>query len=296
MKELLTVITPTYNRGNLLENCYNSLKNQVDLNFEWLIIDDGSTDNTKDVVDKFISENIVPIRYIYKKNGGKHTALNIGFKEAKGELSLILDSDDTLTKDAVRSIWEVWDKSKNINDISSIVFLRRYKNGEIIGDNFKEDMKVTNHIDIAFNNRVRGDKCEVYVTDILKQYQYPIFENEKFMSESVVWTQIGRKYRLICVNKPIYITEYLPGGLTKSGRKLRINCPLGGMLFAKECIKDDIILKYRIKNAILYVCYGFFAKKKLSYMVNESGSKVLVFFMIPLGYTLYKYWNYKYKV
>ena len=223
MKELLTVITPTYNRGNLLENCYNSLKNQVDLNFEWLIIDDGSTDNTKDVVDKFISENIVPIRYIYKKNGGKHTALNIGFKEAKGELSLILDSDDTLTKDAVRSIWEVWDKSKNINDISSIVFLRRYKNGEIIGDNFKEDMKVTNHIDIAFNNRVRGDQCEVYVTDILKQYQYPIFENEKFMSESVVWTQIGRKYRLICVNKPIYITEYLPGGLTKSGRKLRIN-------------------------------------------------------------------------
>lgn len=295
MKNFITIITPTYNRGNLLRNCYKSLISQTDTEIEWLIIDDGSIDNTKKIVNEFISENIINIRYVYKENGGKHTALNIAFKEASGYLSLILDSDDILTSNAVETIKMYWNKYKHISDLSSLVFLRKYSDGKIIGQKFSENYKITNHIDIAVNNKVFGDKCEVYLTKILNEYQYPVYKDEKFMSESVVWMKIGRKYKLVCINEAIYQTEYLEGGLTKSGRTLRIKCPQGGIEDAKERMKSDCILKQRIKGAILCNCYSLFAQKSMREIIRNSEYKILSVLNLPTGYLLYKYWQFKYE-
>lgn len=292
---LLTILTPTYNRANLLKRCYNSLKEQTNKNFEWLVIDDGSIDDTKVIVEGFIAEDIIPIRYVYKKNGGKHTALNIGFKKAKGELTIIVDSDDSLTFDAVETIDNLWKQYRENKEISSIVFLRKYSNGQIIGDKFPQDNFISNHIECRINLGIDGDKSEVYVTRILKEYQFPVFEGEKFLSEGIVWTQIGRAYKAVYINKSIYVTEYLNDGLTKSGRGLRIKCPLGGMLNSKDYLQKDIRLYVRIKQMILYQCYGLFAKKNLHEMIKNCGYKILFIVCIPGGYSLYKYWKYKYE-
>lgn len=291
---LLTILTPTYNRSNLLKRCYNSLKEQTNKNFEWLVIDDGSTDDTKTIIEGFIEEDILPIRYIYKENGGKHTALNVGFKKAKGELTIIVDSDDSLTFDAVETIDNLWKQYRENKEISSIVFLRKYSNGKIIGDKFPQDNFISNHIECRINLGIDGDKSEVYVTKILNKYQFPVFEGEKFLSEGIIWTQIGRAYKAVYINKPIYVTEYLNDGLTKSGRGLRIKCPLGGMLNSKDYLQKDIRLNVRIKQMILYQCYGLFAKKNLHEMINSCGCKILFILCTPCGYLLYKYWKFKY--
>lgn len=291
---LLTILTPTYNREKLLKECYLSLKNQSLQDFEWLIIDDGSTDDTKKIVYEMKEDDTFPIRYLYKENGGKHTALNLGFKEAKGEFTIILDSDDILTKDAVETISKLWDKYRDNEEISSISFLKAYKNGNIIGDKYPTDDFLSNYIECRINMGIHGDKSEVYVTEILKQYQFPVFEKEKFLTESVVWTQIGRKYKTVYVNKVIYIAEYLNDGLTKSSRKLRAECCKGSMYSSKDFLKKDIKLTYRAKNMILYTCFGLFDNKKISWMIRDCGLPKLFIVTLPLAYLLNNYWKYKY--
>lgn len=294
MRPLLTIITPTYNRGDLLKNCYESLKNQSNKNFEWIIIDDGSTDNTECIVKNLIEEDIIKIKYFKKVNGGKHTALNVGFEEAMGELTIIVDSDDLLINEAVSIISKLWHENKNINNLSSIVFLRSHSDGKIIGDEFPKDRLLSNHIQCRINMGINGDKSEVYVTKVLKKYKFPVFEGEKFMSEGIVWYRIGKEYDALYVNKAIYITEYLPGGLTKSGRNLRIKCPLGGIEASKEGMSKEVNLKQRVKHTLLYVSYSYFANKDLKDIINNNNNKYLTIASIPLGYCLYRYWNNKY--
>ena len=290
----LTILTPTYNRGKLLKQCYKSLKEQKNLNFEWLIIDDGSNDNTKEIVQGFIDENILDIKYFYKFNGGKHTALNYGINKAKGEMTIILDSDDFLTNDATQTIYEVWQANKMNKELCGIAFHRGYKNGNIIGDKFPKDFFISDYIDCRMNLEVKGDKSEIYITEILKQYPFPEFKNEKFIGEHIVWVRMARKYKTLHVNKIIYITEYLEGGLTKSGRSMRIKCPLGGMESSKECVDNRFKMKMRLKNMMLYICYGFFAKKSIYSIIRESGNSYLAMTALIPSYILYIYWKLKY--
>lgn len=292
----LSIITPTYNRANLLVQCFNSLDKQTDLDFEWIIIDDGSEDNTKYVVKSLINEckNKFKITYIYKQNGGKHTALNKAFGIASGELTLILDSDDILTEDAVETIRYVWSKNKNINNLSILSFLRKSSNGKVIGDSFPEDNLISNHIEFITNKDIKGDKCEVIETKIIKEYRFSEFPGEKFIGESTMWTKLAKKYDTLYVNKPIYTTEYLDDGLTKSGRYLRIKSPLGGMELSNEYVSKDYKLKIRIKNSILYVTYGLFSKKGLRSIFNQSNNKILFLINFPVAGILYLYWKYKY--
>lgn len=294
MSVLLTILTPTYNRCELLSKCYKSLQAQTIKDFEWLVIDDGSTDNTSSCINMYVKESNFPISYIKKENGGKHTALNVGFSEAKGSLTIILDSDDVLIPNAVETIKEVWEKNKDIPRLSSISFLRGNKKGEAIGDLFPRDEFLSDHIECRFNLGIGGDKSEVYVTEILKKYKFPVFKNEKFMSEDIVWTRMGREYKTLYMNKVIYITEYLEGGLTKSGRKLRIKCPLGGIEAHKEYLSKEFKIKIRIKHALIYVAYNFFAKKNIMQIVNGSEYKLLAISNLIPGFLLYKYWDYKY--
>ena len=294
MSRFLTIVTPTYNRGNLLFNCYDSLLKQTSNNFEWLIVDDGSSDNTEEIVNSFINENIINIKYIKKINGGKHTALNIAFKKAEGEMLLILDSDDKLTNDAVETIIKIWNENKDIKGLASISFLRAYSNGEIIGDKFPKDLYLSNYIDCRINLGIKGDKSEAYLTNIIKNFSFPEFQGEKFIGEGIVWSKLGRKYKELYVNKPIYITEYLEGGLTNSGRKLRINCPNGGRLNAEEGMCKEVNLKMRIKYSILYSCYSFFAQKSLKDIFKDNKYKFITLLGVFPGYILFKYWDYKY--
>ena len=135
----LTILTPTYNRETQLKALFQSLRSQTVEDFEWLIIDDGSSDNTKDVVEEFRNNAQFEIKYIYKENGGKHTALNVGIRDIDSDLTFIVDSDDTLTPNAVETILKYHDQYKNEKNLCGYSFLRLFPDGKINGKPFKED-------------------------------------------------------------------------------------------------------------------------------------------------------------
>lgn len=215
-KYKFTVFTATYNREHLLENVYNGLKKQTFNDFEWLIVDDGSTDNTKKLVDRFVSENKMYINYIYKENGGKHTAINIGVENSNGELFFIVDSDDGVLENSLEIVNNEWDLQKDKKGLSGVVGLCVLKDGQIVGDNMPDDKKIYNFTDLYFKFNIDGDKSLVFATDVLKKYRFPEVEGVKFLPESVVWHEISKKYDMVCVNKPLRVVEYLDDGLTKN--------------------------------------------------------------------------------
>ena len=189
----ITVYTPTYNRANLLQNLYKSLLQQTYRNFEWLIIDDGSTDNTRQVVNGFISQGIIDIRYFYKQNGGQHTALNMGIEKAEGTLLMDVDSDDYLTDNALERIvyWESTIVGRG--GYAGVSGLRMYFSGEQIGTKWsgsKEYIDATNleRKDIG----LEGDKAEAYYVEVLKKYYpIPVFEGENDVEKGVLWDRIA---------------------------------------------------------------------------------------------------------
>ena len=286
---MLTILTPTYNRGYILDNAYKSLLKQKNKNFEWLIIDDGSSDNTKSVVDEFIKENKIKIRYYKKLNGGKHTAVNYGVRKAMGEYILILDSDDYLVPVAVKEIEKFLNKYKNYDDICGLSFLKQFPNKKIVGKTYKGTEIISNNIDFRYNKGIIGDMAEVYKTEVLKKYPFPIFKNEKFLSEAIVWNKIAFEYKTVYINMPIYVCEYLDDGLSKSCLKSRIRCPIGAYENAKVFLDNRFILKIRLKNSIIYTGFSLIKKRKIKDIINYSDNKLLIIFMFPFGFLFYIY-------
>lgn len=292
---LITVVTPTYNRALELKQLYHSLYNQLCSDFEWLIIDDGSTDDTKEVVEQFVSEEKIKIKYIYKQNGGKHTALNVAFREVSTELLFIVDSDDILTEDAVQCICDDWDLVKDRN-LCGISYLRGYSSDKVIGDLYPNaDKSIDNFINLRFNNSINGDKAEVWVTKYLRDYRYPEYKGEKFISESVAWIHVSRNYDMLFVNKIIYITEYLEGGLSDSGRALRFRCPNNMAYGSLETMSKEFSMKIRIKETLLYIVYSRFGRKSIRRMIDCKYPVMVTLCLLP-GLLLYEYWKYKYKM
>ncbi|OAT80989.1 hypothetical protein A6P54_13415 [Bacillus sp. MKU004] len=290
---LVTVLTPTYNRGEQLINLYKSLVNQSNNEFVWLIIDDGSTDRTEQLVEELIKENRITIEYIKRQNGGKHRALNTGIKMVKTELTFIVDSDDVLTEDAIQEIYDTW-AIYRAKDICGISFLRGYNETKVIGDSFKDYCFIDTFNNVRLNKNVKGDKAEIWVTDYLKEVPFLEFDGEKFFSENYVWVNLSKKYSMVFVSKIIYITAYLEGGLTKSGRKLLISCPLGGTANANELLSREFSHKVRFKNALLFIVYSLFARKNILRAIESNENKGLLMVALPFAYIMFRYWKLKY--
>lgn len=256
----ITVCTPTYNRAHLLNKLYTSLKKQNYNSFQWIIVDDGSTDDTEAIVNEFIKENNINIRYIKKKNGGKHTALNIGIDNAEGELFWIVDSDDYIIDDALKYIWNKWCELKDNKDFAGLSALKGYENKKVIGTTVNEEYIDADVLTYRYKYRVLGDKSEVYRTDILKKYKFPEYREEKFLTEAVVWNRIANDgYKIRWFNKVIYICEYLEGGLTNTSDKNIMDSWQGTTLYYKELLSyKQVPLKDKILNgarAYLHYCY-----------------------------------------
>ena len=255
MEDKITVLTPTYNRGKYLEKLYNSLRSQTNKEFTWFIIDDGSVDNTKDLVDNWIKENKINIRYEYKTNGGKHKALNVALRQINTKMTFIVDSDDWLTEDAIDIIYKYYEKYKDNNDICGFSFLRKYSNGKINGKKYQNDEQIDNYINARINANILDDKAEIYYTEVLKEFPFPEFENEKFISEDVVWIPIAKKYNMVHINKAIYVGDYLEEGLTRADKKVKIKSPLGMMEHAKVLMIKECSFKSKCKGMLLYIIY-----------------------------------------
>ena len=278
----ITVFTATYNRGYILPKLYQSLKRQTYRSFEWIIIDDGSTDNTEILVSKWKNAgNFFDIRYIKTINGGKHRAINKGVKLARGILFFIVDSDDYLTDNALERIsyWENTINSKS--SFAGICGNKMYFNGELMGKTFCGQT-----IDCKMHERKKygivGEKAEVFYVHILKKYPFPEFENENFLSEAVVWNRISVDgYKLRFFNESIYFSEYRDDGLTcniKEKMKKNIN---GTLLFFKEMffLQNNTLDRFRIGS--LYIYYGL--KNGMNFKeirTNLNISKIMLFLLI----------------
>lgn len=291
---LVTVLTPVYNRGETMEKLYQSLLKQTCYGFSWLIIDDGSTDNLKQKVLEWEKNNVFRIIYYYKENGGKHTALNRGFQMADTELVFIVDSDDILTADAIQQIINIWGKVRS-EHLAGMAFLKGNMDRKVIGNIFTQ-VGIANDITMRYRNNVGGDKAEVWRTDILRHFRFPVYSEEKFQGENYVWWQIAFRYDMFYVNKIIYLCEYLEGGLSRSGRRLRISCPQGGMDNSRVGFDKRMPVKIRLKCGILYNCYGCFAKKTIRERIARvDGYFILVVITAVPGWILFRYWRKKYR-
>lgn len=229
----ITVFTPTYNRKDLIDRLYQSLLQQTQKNFEWLVVDDGSSDDTENFFVKLSSmEHPFPIRYIKQNNGGKHRAINNGVNNALGKLFFIVDSDDYLTENAIEKINQWITTLDNSHKWAGISGLKGFSKDSVVGQH--SDFS---YIDAKNNERRKynllGDKAEVYFADVLKQHPFPEIPGENFISEEIVWNAIARDgYYLRWFNEIIYICDYLEGGLTKDNDKDKKN-PIGRLLWAK---------------------------------------------------------------
>lgn len=289
---MITVLTPTFNRGGGLQSLWDSLQKQTVKEFEWLVVDDGSTDGTKNLITQLQEKSDFPIRYIYKNNGGKHTALNVGIQTICSELTFIVDSDDCVTDDAVESILKIHKKYRSQNNICGYAFLRAFPDGKVNGKKFDVDEKIGSYIDVRVNGDDTGaDKAEVFKTHCLKEFPFPEYPNEKFLGEDLVWVRMARKYEMVHINKAIYVGNYLEDGLTNNRRKHNIASPIGCMHRAEEFMESDLKTRYRIKGGLQYIVYGRFAGVKVVDLIRKSRHKVLATVCTPGGLFLHSRWS-----
>lgn len=254
----VTVFTPTYNRAYIIETLYRSLQRQTCTDFEWLVVDDGSADNTEALFSQWqAEENPFPIRYYKQENGGKCRAINRGLERAEGELFFTVDSDDYLTDDAVEKVirWEaelpkdqkfcgyVGNRGVTPEETPNRLFDGGYLDGTALDRYTKvgEDQVL-----------VDGERAFVFYTDIHRQYMYPEFPGEKFLTEAVTWDKMAYDgYKMRFYNDIVWIWEYKPDGLTRAGYKVFLDNPQGTGLFFRQkaqflnySLKDKLILWY----------------------------------------------------
>lgn len=251
---MLTIFTPTYNRAYILHQAYKSLCRQTTHDFIWLIVDDGSTDETKELVQTWIEENKISIRYYYQPNGGKMRAHNWGVRLCDTELFVCLDSDDYLVDDAVETILTLWNSLEEKQGLAGIV---AYKGKDtqhtMFGEAFPEVRIAT--LQELYQKGFFGENTLVHRRDVLLQFPFPEIEGEKFIPEAVVYDKIDQLYQLYVFPKILMICEYRNDGLSYAIEELRMNNPKGWLLYYQQKIQYSqfSILHYKyIAHAICF--------------------------------------------
>lgn len=271
----ITILTPTYNRAAYLTKLFESLKAQTNRDFSWLVVDDGSEDDTEKRIASY-GQKEVEIRYIKQKNGGKHTALNRGISEIRSALTFIVDSDDYLPPDAVETILAYHEKYRGTPGLCGYSFLRCHGDGRVNTAYFPSDELIGSYAQVRINGGIGGDKAEVFYTEILKKYPFPVFAGEKFMPEDAVWMQMSGPYQMVHINKNIYYCDYLEGGLTNTGRRMKVHSPRGMALRSRIYLDDPAIcIKVKVKMMLLYQIYGRVAGLSAKELRGKTGEKAL---------------------
>lgn len=283
MPPTLTIFTPAYNRGHLLPRLYASLCRQSCRDFCWLIIDDGSTDNTRELVQDWITEQRLPIRYEYKPNGGMHTAHNLAYRLIDTELNTCIDSDDYMPDDAVEKILRFW-REKGGDDVSGIVGLDATEDGHIIGTPFAESgYKLT--LTDFYHNGGKGDKKLVYRTSVMQALpEYPEFAGEKYVGLGYKYMLADLQMPLLTLNEPLVVVEYQPDGSSNTMWKQYGRNPQGFAFLRRETMKHHPYFKERFKAAIHHISSCIFLHKN---PLTDSPSPLVSLAALPLGIALH---------
>ena len=288
MAKTLTIFTPAYNLAYTLHLGYEALLRQTCQDFEWLIIDDGSTDNTRELVSGWIKENKIPIRYHYQENQGMHGAHNTAYRLITTELNTCIDSDDYMPDNAVEKIVTFW-KKYGSNQVAGIIGLDADFQGNIIGTTFAEKQTTLGNF-YALGGK--GDKKMIYRTEIINKYpEYPLFKGEKYVSLGYKYELIDQDYPLLTLNEVLVKVEYRPDGSSMNMFRQYIKNPQGFAFIRKSSMQLAPTAKRRFMEAIHYVSSSLILKNKR--FLQESPKKLLTLCAIPFGIALYLFIRFK---
>lgn len=289
---LLTIFTPAYNRAHTLARTYESLLRQDCKDFIWLVIDDGSNDNTAEIVKKWqANDNGFEIRYIYKQNGGMHTAHNTAYENVDTELNVCIDSDDCMSQGAVRKILMKWDQVRDKGYAGLIGLDADMNTGKIIGTGFPAGMTETTLSDY-YSHGGSGDKKLVYRSDIIKKYpSYPVFEGEKYVALAYKYRLIDQDYKMAVLNEILCDVEYQADGSSMNMLNQYYRNPKGFAFWRKVCMKYPESKKRVFLDCIHYVSSSIISKNRR--FISESPRKGLTIAAIPFGVVLTLYIYFK---
>lgn len=260
---MVTIFTPTYNRAHTIARTFESLQNQTDKDFEWIVVDDGSSDNTIELLSQLEKEASFPMRIQCQENAGKHVAINFGVRIARGELFFIVDSDDWLKPDAIATIKRIVKKLPANEKYAGVSGVRVTPEGTLVGTSF-----LSSYVDCtAFERKkynINGDKAEVYYTSVLREFPFPSFEGENFLTESVVWYRIAHEgYKIRWTNGPFYVCDYQSSGLSATTGKCSKNFR-GYQLTTKEMLEyKELPYKERCGQLLAYSAIACKEKKNI---------------------------------
>lgn len=289
----LTIYTPAYNKGETLNRTFESLLQQTNHDFEWILINDGSTNQTDLIVKQFKTPPF-RWRYINKKNEGLSSVMNLAAQECKTEFILRLDADDYLTPQAVETILKHLDDSEvKSSKIAALVFLTCYSDGKRCGYHPFSTTYISTFWDYRFKYKAIGDRAEVFKNKIFSQYPMPVFKDERFCSEGFTWNKISDSYDAIYYTDAIYVRDYVENSITTLGAQVRIKNPKGEQLVLSDILNRRPPLKIFIKASILYYRYSLHANYPLRKLIKDIPLLSTAIGIIPgsILYLIEKYDN-----
>jgi glycosyltransferase involved in cell wall biosynthesis len=282
---LLTILTATFNRAHLLPRLYCSLCDQTSSQFEWLVVDDGSTDNTQDLVKKWVAEEKIAIRYMQKENGGKHTAVNLGVGVIHSPLTYIVDSDDWVVKNAVQEILFYYQKYQASKIPLCAFTYHQLTDGKFNGGAFPHEEQIESYPEFQVN-RWHGDTAQIFYTSILKKFPFPEYPGKrKMVSEDVAWIRMGLEYPTVYIRKTLTVSEYQADGLTKNLRKSQNY--LAQYERGRLYMHPRIAIKFRLRGALMANVYARFCH------INQPFGFLSILTFIPAR-IVYFVWRWKY--
>jgi glycosyltransferase involved in cell wall biosynthesis len=287
-KYTFTIFIPACNRAHTLGRALESVAAQSYRDFEVLVVDDGSTDNTRDLVAQWQASWEFPIRYHFQENQGKHVAHNTAAQLAQGYFFITLDSDDMLAPNALVEFIDIWN---SIPDIDRDRFAGAEGNcidisGHLVGSAFPAKTIDSDYVETRYRLNVKGDKKNVLRTAVVQMFPYPQFPGERFFRESILWKRIGQKYRTRYVNNPFQVVEYQRDGLSSNPQRLRMNNPRGLSFYYREDVDVHMqgeLFHHRYNSAVKYVRFSLHASKGFFHQYSEIKSKQIWLAALPWG-------------
>ena len=282
----LGIITTTYNRDYCIHQVYESLRKQQCKDFMWLVVDDGSDDNTKEIIQGYIAEGIIEIEYIYQENQGMTAARNTAYENIYTEICTIIDSDDWMEDGGVEKIINYW-KAYGSESVAGIIALNRRTDGDLSARNLPQGIKQCTLFDLHEKYKCKGDKKLIYRTDIAKKYPYPRFEGEKVFPASYKFRLIDLDYEMLLMNDTVCIVDVNESGLSFDILNQYRKNPKGFSFYRNEMMRISNNPLYRIRQAIHYIASSKFSND--SQYIRNASKKLYVLLCLPLGLIFYMY-------